>query len=367
MTSRTAIVLAAFAAVLAAVVPAFAYPATGTVDPSYAACVDCHGTTTVSIAGTDTERQGPHGNYLTSTTKCPACHNTHGADTPTNISSPSLLVTATVTDMCETCHDGTGGQGVYGTLLARGVYPVSKHRVDATRTIPGGDPSTGGDLTGVVFEGGVNMTLGCIDCHSPHNKSTVASFTGDRRRIATDTAGYTSNRLLKQRPTSSDVTVTRYGSNWCAACHKGSLNTATTHNHPSETTATAPNYFYQDYPRANAPSSTAIVATSVAAGLGQNNYAYVMPTDGSGNRIGAQVGHYPLCQQCHEDVRNVGDVLQGQIGWAETYTVTSADGTNTADNPRFQVFPHESQNPLLLVETEDDLCTNCHDPMVILP
>lgn len=361
MRLRTAIVLIAAAMALSAVVPAYAYSETGTVDPTYTTCIDCHGVAVVSVSGADTERQGPHSGYVTTTKKCVACHDTHAAV----VGSPSLLVTATVTDMCETCHDGTGGGGVYGVLEARGVSVVSRHRVDATKTVPGGSPVTGGDLN-VDFQGGIGQTLGCIDCHSPHNAETIAGFVGDRRRIATDTAGFTSNRLLKQRPTSSDVTVTRYGSNWCGACHKGSLNAGAVHGHPAETTVSAPAYFYDDYPRENAPLSTAIVATATAKGLGQNNYAYVMPTDVSGNRIGAQAGHFPLCQQCHEDVRNVGDVAQGQIAVSEVYTVTSTDGTNTADNPRFQVFPHESENPVLLIETEDDLCTNCHDPIFLL-
>jgi len=36
------------------------------------------------------------------------------------------------------------------------------------------------------------------------------------------------------------------------------------------------------------------------------------------------------------------------------------DGWAEGDNPRYQVFPHESDNPSFLVETDDDLCLNCH-------
>jgi predicted CXXCH cytochrome family protein len=35
---------------------------------------------------------------------------------------------------------------------------------------------------------------------------------------------------------------------------------------------------------------------------------------------------------------------------------------SVTDNPRFQNFPHETENPQLLVETDDDLCLNCHTP-----
>jgi hypothetical protein len=40
--------------------------------------------------------------------------------------------------------------------------------------------------------------------------------------------------------------------------------------------------------------------------------------------------------------------------------VASLDGASASGNPRFQNFPHETQNEHLLVETADDLCLNCH-------
>lgn len=333
--------------------PAHAYNETGTVSASKISCDSCHGTSTVSIVGTDTERQGPHSGYISTSKKCGTCHKVHEVAG----GGYSLLPSATVTGTCQTCHDGTGGRGVYGVLLARGITAASRHRVDSTRTVPGGSPVTGGSSTG-TFRGGINGTLGCIDCHSPHNASTVASFTGDRRRIASDTAGFTSNRLLRRRPAGS-TDATQYGSNWCATCHQGRLRTTVLHNHPTESTAVAGTYFYETFPRATATTSSVTNGT----GLGQNSFAYVMPEP----RTAQQTGHFPLCQQCHEDSRHVGDVLQGQIAFAERFQVSSADGTNTADRPRFQVFPHEGENVRLLVETEDDLCTNCHDPSVMLP
>lgn len=355
MRAKTPIVLGIAAlVVLACAVPAYAYNETGTVPPSLTACDSCHESGSVSIAGTDTARQGPHGNYLTTTKKCQTCHLVHEAAG----GGTSLLMTATVTATCGTCHDGTGGRGVYGVLLARGLTPAARHRVDTTTVVPGGDPSTGGSKV-ASFTGGVGGTLGCIDCHSPHNASTVPSFTGDRVRIATDTAGFTSNRLLRKRPTSSDVTVTAYGSNWCGACHKGRLKTNLVHNHPSETTAVAGTYYYQTAPRATSVASTVTNGT----GLGRNNFGYVMPDP----RTAQQTGHYPLCQQCHEDARTVGDTLQGQISAAEVFRIVESDGTSATDNPRFQVFPHEGVNARMLVEVEDDLCTNCHDPFVGLP
>jgi hypothetical protein len=38
----------------------------------------------------------------------------------------------------------------------------------------------------------------------------------------------------------------------------------------------------------------------------------------------------------------------------------------TTDTPRFQTFPHEGVNANFLVETDDNLCLNCH-PVSGLP
>jgi hypothetical protein len=106
------------------------------------------------------------------------------------------------------------------------------------------------------------------------------------------------------------------------------------------------------------------------------NRGYLMPyprTTGDGG----QDGHYPICQQCHEDSRYVGDLAADGSARAEPFVVEYGDGvvwdwarsewaTGTADNPMFQNFPHETENRRMLVEEYDDLCLNCH-PMSQLP
>ena len=98
--------------------------------------------------------------------------------------------------------------------------------------------------------------------------------------------------------------------------------------------------------------------------LGATNNGFVMPLP----RDVLQDGQGPICQQCHEDSRSIGDdpAQQQRIstlnGFNEQFTITTADGTTSTDNPRFQVFPHESSTARLLVESNDDLCTNCHVP-----
>jgi hypothetical protein len=64
-----------------------------------------------------------------------------------------------------------------------------------------------------------------------------------------------------------------------------------------------------------------------------------------------------------------GDAIRGLIEDADGVKWNSGTGTwelNANDNPLFQNFPHETTNDNMLVETNDDLCLNCH-PATALP
>ena len=374
---------------LAGTTPAFAYyESSQTVGPSGTpvwACPSCHGleagatsptvgprsvTAIGSEAGTNVgTRKGPHGGYTTGTSKCELCHVVHGG------AAGSFLVlrAETVKDLCYTCHDGTGGSGVYGVIQARtGSAPGAQHRIEATSgldgiTVPGGNESTGGTST-VVFSG-VGGSMTCTDCHSPHNSDCVAPFIGDRMRTEDDTtsASIATNHLLKQKPgPSADATVAvmEYGSDWCEACHRGRHSgSATSINHSVADSSTARGWNYRTVDKAAGFNSSAVAT----GGLGGDNFGYVSDPDWrttSGNQP------YPICQQCHEDTRNLGDATPSQITSpatpAEGFQVTTPDGLSASDNPRFQNFPHETENPGLLVERQDDLCMNCH-PVSNLP
>lgn len=312
-------------------------------------CPVCHdGATT---PGNVADPFGPHGGYTITSNKCEVCHTIH--DAPAG--GMKLLPGATITATCFTCHDGTGGKGVYGVVNS----PAAQHRVDTTNTVPGGDPVTGGDAqftfssTAVGAEG----TLTCTDCHSPHASSIVATFTGDRRRTGgpytTGVNGRRGSRLLRTRPGGIDYDITEYGADWCAACHRGRTSTGVVHNHPVESSQTADAFYYENISRV----TTYGVSSTETGTLGSNNRGYVMPYP----RSVEQSGHAPICQQCHEDPRNVGDVAYGQVAYSERF-IAGLDGGPPWTNPAVQNFPHESQNPSFLIETGDDLCTNCHPP-----
>ncbi len=339
LVSYQALVLAvavAVAAILLACVPfALAYSETGATGD----CTECH--------DGDYQR-GPHGGYVTTSSKCDSCHSVHNAPSD----SVLLLPGPTIKSTCETCHDGTGGKGVYGALAARGVPVAATHRIDVTRTVPGGDASTGGAATKTFTGVGSNLT--CDDCHSPHAASVVESFTGDRRRITTDTTFF-SNRLLKQRPTSAPTTVTRYGADWCGGCHLGRVSeSSTVHNHPVDSTymGVGSPFYYQRV--AVLTTETSLLTT--LGPLGGANRGYLMPRP----RTIEQTGHAPICQQCHEDKRSVE--VSPTPPYVAYFSITSADGSSSTDNPRFQVFPHEGENAAFQVETGEDLCLNCHPP-----
>lgn len=331
--------------------------------PSGSLCDTCH-TPHMGVSLAVTAGKGPHGLYAATTTRCAACHEAHDAG------GALLLAAPTVTASCNTCHDGTGGKGVYGAILARtGVDPQASgggHAIDTTSVVPGGSAASGGSSTMAL--GGVGGTLGCNDCHSPHDSQTVTGFPSERWRASYPlnvTRSVLSSKLLRQRPGDTTGTaVTAYGSDWCLTCHKGRGNGGAVHNHPVDSKATTSTPFtYANVARLASDDATSVTTTGTLAGT---NRGYLIPFP----RTPQQAGHSPICQQCHEDARNVG-TLNGSIGDAAAFTITAPDGTADSDNPRFQNFPHETQNYRLLVEAAstayfDDLCLNCH-PISQLP
>jgi hypothetical protein len=312
-------------------------------------CPECHGLESGATSPTvSANRKGPHGGYSTGTQKCNTCHTVHNAP----LGGVMLLPEATIKDTCNSCHDGTGGKGVYGVLDARGLTPGAEHRVDSSASvIPGGDWTTGGSRTATFSAAGGYLT--CSDCHSPHDANTVNEYVGDRYRtdVTEDLTGTPTNRLLKQLPTSAPTTwtITEYGSDWCGSCHLGRFNEVGVHNHPVGKEADG--VYYDNIRRVTGPRTTNVETGT----LGANNKGYVMPDNQSSRPE-------PICQQCHEDDRSVGDSVSypQQLDTTETFSITATDGVNAGDSPRFQVFPHEGYEYYFQVETNDDLCLNCH-------
>lgn len=237
--------------------------------------------------------------------------------------------------------------------------------------MPGGDPA-GGQSTAIFA--GENGYLTCVDCHSVHDVNTVEPFLGDRLRsaAASDPAyDVKTNRLLRQQPTGADASVAEYGALWCAGCHKGRL---AQHAEGSGVIETHPILDDETYVYDSLPVVTGVGSIATAlGGLGQSNRGYVMPDAAPSNpnvKTALQEGNPPICQQCHEDKRTVGPSVRKTnptiLNASQEFSVTSPDGTNPADNPRFHVFPHESDAANLLVRPPGPstdpylLCLSCH-------
>jgi len=359
MTSYIKLAIATAAVLLFSAAPALAYQESSTntdpgSTPAYA-CPSCHGIESGVSSPTVAPRpdgggtrKGPHGGYSTGTNKCETCHTLHGA-----ASARMLLPELTISATCNTCHDGTGGGGVYGVIKRRTGQDPSGHRIgvatDGKVLVPGGSPS--GDDVASRFSS-ENGGLTCTDCHDPHDGNTVEPFIGDRVRSANDTTtAIATNRLLRKRPTSTDTTVTAYGSDWCEACHKGSHTTGGT-SHPIADATSTPSADYMHVQRMSAYDTDTVDPTKRR--LGGSNLGYVVPK-GSGGK--------PFCQQCHEDARDIANdparpfVIDGTTEDFEATLDGSVDG-----NPTFQNFPHETLNSKMLSETRDSLCLNCHSP-----
>lgn len=313
-------------------------------DPGPWSCGDCHAT---SGDGSPWDGSGPHGNYTASTNKCALCHSVHRSPADSIL----LLQAATITDSCEVCHDGTGGIGVYSAITSFGGEVGGEHTCEVTSVVPGGSVSLLG-------------ALGCGSCHSVHGANTVTPFLRDSAAAFDYAAAVVSDCLLRSNPNgSAPGTYPEYGAKWCASCHDQRHSDSTMAlNHPVES---SPTWGYGDVTSTVLPTSYSYDSdiTPIATGIGRTNGAYLMSPVPAGADGRVEARRDPMCQQCHEDSRSVTGPFQSDY----TYRGVTDPGDPWYNpylpapiNPEFLTFPHQTTNANLLVETDDDLCMNCH-------
>lgn len=245
--------------------------------------------------------EGPHGYYTSTTAKCALCHTVH--DAPAD--SILLLPASTITGSCLTCHDSTGAVGPYSQIVARGGTVGAEHSCDTTTYVPGGSAPLP-DL------------LDCSSCHSVHRATQMQPFLRDTGKAFGAKEWIYSNCLLRDDVNdAADGTYTEYGAQWCAGCHDERTDWGTVHNHPVSQVATYT--------------------------LGRSNDGYTDTSDD------------PYCQQCHEDYRDV------ETTFSACLTDYGYPAPDAPTNPEYTAFPHQTESVNLLAETDDDLCTNCHE------
>ncbi len=302
----------------------------------------------------------PDGSYSFDSDKCRLCHDVHEA--PSNF---HLLPASTISGVCMTCHDQTGAVGEYGMIEHFGGTVEGEHRVDVTSTVPGG-PALGD-------------VLKCNSCHTVHGNTDVADFISeDQARHMYPTVAY-HNKLLRDNVGGSPKgTYKFYGSAWCAGCHDWRLPDSSHFNHPVDTSTS-----YQLFGTTSTyPSQYTLGGTSYECALCHANWLQpeILPPEGTNKnftfypvsappdgRVEPRPAA-PLCQQCHEDSRDVELPWNGNP-WlrptspsapSEVYPTSQLPSSGLPPNPAFFTFPHQTTNPNLLVETGDDLCLNCH-------
>lgn len=257
---------------------------------------------------------GPHGGYVSTTNKCRECHAVHRA-----YSSKVLLRYQTILANCRYCHDPTFGV-TSETVATRGwVYQV----IPSTEIEGGHNP--GMEIATSILGGnfGLDATFTCTSCHSPHanpRRMITSSFVGDGETTAT-------NHLLLGTPGKATGTYFYYSGGWCADCHDRRHNGIPGINNHPVSTSTA--YESVDFWNGSAYETTS---------LANSNAGYVM-----NDRLGVDDPH-PICQQCHEDAREIPSAT-----------------FNQGSNPAYIAFPHETTNYRMVIETGDDLCLNCHN------
>lgn len=136
----------------------------------------------------DTQFLKPHGKYTGNTALCGSCHNTHTG------TGPKLINQKEVTQVCYTCHDGTGTTAkgsVFNTGQQFGSSPVkaSRHPIDA----PAAETS---------------VKTSCTDCHNAHDGG-----------IDLDKGNYKHLPRLLTSQGAAGSTAASQGKEFCWNCH----------------------------------------------------------------------------------------------------------------------------------------------------
>ena len=258
------------------------------------------------------------------------------------------------------------------------------------------DYINGTDLRSAKFGGTAPSSAWATGTASSYVESNTANGPGQ------DVAPYDNGQMSA---------TAEYGSGFCFTCHKGRignwrggvmLDADFTTIGDIDGTANS-TIASMGVDGVNHPTNMKLAYRNVATtqinqttlnGMALTNQGFVMFPVNPANHPDGEIARQnaPICQQCHEDARNLGAPFSfgdtdkklpfgGGVNGAIGATVTAANNQvgaghdklfMSAGNPKFQNFPHESTNLRLLVEggdssqvnggNNDNLCLNCHVP-----
>jgi predicted CXXCH cytochrome family protein len=106
----------------------------------------------------------PHGSYSLTTDACAACHSTHTAPSITLIARP-----APQSNICFTCHDGTGASSNIAAQYSDPTVPANNASTGSYYAHPATTLSShASDRDPNEFAGRLDRHAACADCHNPH-------------------------------------------------------------------------------------------------------------------------------------------------------------------------------------------------------
>ena len=332
---------------------------------------------------------------------CAGCHTMHNSQDgmpvdPDNSDNPYLLVAASATDACLTCHAGYGqfagglGYGPGGDFYwVTKTWSWSAHGHDFAST---GDshghnvvsPTYGIDVDATLTEapGGdfLSSRLGCTSCHDPHGNQSFRILYGSGLPLGSPNgpvynggtypftepaplAKGNSRRTIKDgsgEETDAQHTVYKSGmSEWCANCHNDihSGNTGNSVHPTGQNLGSGVAAAYNGYQNTDAPVG-GDVATSYWGLVPFEAVNVDLTTVDSSNFTQGPTGNDQVaCISCHRAHASAfADIARWDMG--ETFIIESrprsvADGA-TVDDLANMYYDYE------FVDNQRSLCNKCH-------
>ena len=315
---------------------------------------------------------------------CDGCHTMHNSqdgmlvdpDSPTG--NPFLLIDATPTDVCLSCHAGYGQMSVDGQTRGPGgdFYWITQdvtwsahghdytvygrehgHNLDS----PGFGLAPDGVLTTAPGGTYISNYMGCNSCHEPHGTPYFRLLYGIGDTAMTYPGGYTFTEAApvadgnSRRTNIGDSGEEIHGqhtaylsgmSDWCGNCHAGMHSDMTTNFvHPVAVNVGS----------TNSGNYNAYVTTGDLTGAYATAYMPLVPFEDAANTVtsltGTMANSQVMCLTCH---RAHASPYPDAGRW--DFAADILEDTHPIGDPYYTYY---DGNPLVMT-TQRSLCNKCH-------